>query len=389
MPKIMMSAGELSGDVHGARLVEALRARSPGIEFFGMGSQNMAAAGVRLIEDLTHASTIGLLEPLRHLPRIWSALRVMKHALRTEKPDLLIVIDFQGFHMMLIKYAHQLGIPVVYYIAPQHWQWGSESGGQSVVDLTDKILAIFPEESDFYRHLSGNVTYVGHPLLDIVHSSMSREALCDILGIPADSRIVSIFPGSRVQEIRHSFPVFIAAAKQLLERVRYLKIVISVAMPHLKERIERAVKKAGLDGQVIYYDANSYDLMAHTELSMATSGTVTLEHAIMCRPCVVVYRFSPWTYWLIKLVIAKKFEAIKYISLPNIIMQSRMFPEFLQDMATPDNVTQASLQLLANPAQMAAIRKECESLLAKLGKAGVVNRAAYEILNVLFTHSNV
>ncbi|MFC1617359.1 lipid-A-disaccharide synthase [Candidatus Margulisiibacteriota bacterium] len=374
--KIMVSAGELSGDVHGAKLVTELKKIIPQAQFLGMGHQNMAKAGVEIKADITTSSTVGILEPLKFLPKIFRAYYILKKLLKTEKPDLLIVIDYQGFHMKLIKAAKAFGIPVAYYIAPQEWQWGTQKGGLEVIKYTDLLLCVFKEAEAFYTKLGGNAKYIGHPLLDIAQSNKAKSTFYKENKIDPKKKILAIFPGSRTQEINNVLPVLLAGAKTITKSVNNLQIIVSISSPKYEKNIKQKITESQV-GHIIYYSGNQYDLIKNSSLSLCPSGTITLEHAIIGTPFIANYRFSKLSYFIIKALINKKFyERVKFIALPNILLKRKAFPEFLQNECTPENIAKEAISILSGKNKM-------EKVNDYLGDPGVVKRAA-EIIKTEF-----
>ena len=372
----MISAAEISGDIHAANLVAEFQKIHPEATFFGMGGAKMQAQGVRVLVDITTTSTVGLLEPIKYLPKIYQAYQQMKKALQKEKPDLLIVVDAQGFHMLLLKVAQKLGIKTVYYIAPQEWLWGTKKGGRKVVALTDKIITIFPRAYDFYQKLGADVVYVGHPLLDTVQTKVSKTEFYQKYHLDQDKKILTIFPGSRTQEIKYTFPVLLQAAKKILQSYPQLQIIVSIVNPKFEGKIKEKVAKSGLSNVIFHTHMSSCDLIAHTYLSLTPSGTITLEHAILQTPCIVAYRFSHISYMLLKLVARKLYERVKYISLPNQIMNQLIIPEFVQDAATPDALAKEAFKILDDETEYQNFKEKLSTIKAKLGTPGVVQRAA-------------
>jgi len=378
-PTIWISAGELSADRYGAALVKVLRSKRPELRFIGMGCEGLKEAGVEIIADLSKASTIGFIEPLLHLPRYFYTLFKLKKELKKQKPHLVVVIDFQGFHTVFLKAVKTLGIPVVYYIAPQEWQWGSEEGGKTVVHLTTKILSIFQEESDFYTRLGADAPFIGHPIWDLVKPNQNKTEFCQEIGIKPEAEVVAVFPGSRMQELNYVAPRLLAAAKQIQKKRHDSQIVVSVAAPHLKNKIERLCKSAKLNATLHF--GNAHNLIAKAGVSLTCSGTVTLEHAVLQTPAVVAYAFSPISFWLAQKLIWKKFvERIRFIALPNLLLKKQVFPEFLQAQATSENLASAGLKILENPSKRSQIQTELRELSKIIGSPGATERAAKEIL---------
>ncbi|MSR88973.1 MAG: hypothetical protein EXS67_04900, partial [Candidatus Margulisbacteria bacterium] len=209
MTKILILAGEVSGDLHASKLVEALLARDASLKFLGMGGDKLRALGVDVQVDVTSVSTIGFLEPILFLPRLARAFFKMKKLLKTVRPDVVIAVDYQGFNLALLKVAKKLGIPTVYFVSPQEWQWGTDAGGCGVLAVTDFILAIFRDEALFYERLGGRVNFVGHPLLDYTSGAMSRAEFGRVYQVRESDRIVALFAGSRPQELKLVYPILL------------------------------------------------------------------------------------------------------------------------------------------------------------------------------------
>lgn len=383
MPTVFVSAGEVSADIYGAALVRSLAQSHPELTFVGMGGDAMRAAGVTTVEDLTDVSTIGFVEPIRFMPRILRTLGRLRDYIRHNRPDLVIVLDFQGFHMAFLKTVAALNIPVVYFIAPQEWHWGSESGGQKVVDLTQKIICIFPKEAAFYQKLGADAPFVGHPLLDVVTPKLDVSSVKYQLGVLPDEDILAVFPGSRRQEAVYTAPVLFEAARRLCDDNPKLKLVVSSAILHLSDQIDRLVAKLPSDVSVRVYEGPSSDLIEAAKFSLCSSGTIALEHAILGTPCVVAYRVSNMSYWVAKRVLAKKMDRIRFISLPNMILDRRVVPEFIQDEASPDSIAEIVRQILTDPDKYSSMIEAFGEVRKKLGDSGAIDRAAEEIMKVL------
>ncbi|NDC83451.1 lipid-A-disaccharide synthase, partial [bacterium] len=356
--KLLISAGELSGDMHAARLVRAIKAIDPSIEFYGMGGPQMEAAGVRIIADLTACSTVGLIEPIRYLPEFIDAFRHILKETQLVKPDLFIPVDFQGFNNLLLRTLQHRGIPSIYYIGPQEWQWGTDKGGRSIVSSTVKILAIFKDEYEFFKRIGGRPIFIGHPLQDIAVSTLSREELCRRYGLDQNQRYITVFPGSRNQEIAHTMPVLIETAVQLQREYDDIQVAVSVIDNRFEKPIRKAMARHGLEA--ILVNDRSYDLIKHSSLSLVTSGTITLEHGILGTPHICAYRFSDLSYLIAKLFFGRRFRKIPYFSLPNMLLRRRVIPEFLQDYANVSAMTKAAKQILDSAEKDRQIRTELD-----------------------------
>ncbi len=380
-PTIFISAGEVSGDMHGAALALAIKKHCPEAKLIGIGGPRMRDAGVHIVGDMSRFSTIGILEPFKFIHKILGMYWVLRTWLLNRRPNVVVVIDNQGFHVPLLKELYKNRIPAVYYIAPQEWQWGTEEGGRKIAFLTTKILAIFKPESDFYTKVGANVAYVGHPLIDTVKPTQTKDEFCKTLELDPTRPIIGIFPGSRDQELRLTAPTWFEAAKQLQSLKPEIQFVVAIAAPHCESRIKVLVKKNHLKN--ITYTTQSADLIAHDTFSLATSGTITLEHAVLAKPCIVGYRFGTFSYWFLTTVFAKKVSRIKFMSLPNLMADKLVLPEYLQSKFTVPTIIKNVQEWLdpTNP-NYAKVKADLHAVSAQLGEPGVLDRAAKEILEL-------
>ena len=386
MTRIFISAGEISGDRYAAALVSALRdvyAKNgmPCPQFEGMGGDLMRAAGVERRWDLTDVSTIGFVEPLCHLPRFWRTYRQIKAYLTENKPDMFIPVDFQGFNMALCRVAKSLGIPVFYYIGPQFWQWGKAAQAQAYLAMNAHTLTIFEEEQQYYQKMGAKTTYIGHPLLDLLPARGHERPLQRPFHI-------GIFPGSRPQEMTHTAPILFTAAARLQASAAFRgdgdvpHVSISVSHPRYRNYLTALAQTAGLC-QVQWVVGVPTSVLGTLDVALATSGTMTLELALSGVPLVSVYRFHPFSYRIAKWLIGKKIKAMGHFSLPNLMLKTRLVPEFLQDEATPVAVATAAESLLTNSEVHATIQAGYAKLRERLGSGGATQRAACEIFAYL------
>ncbi|MFP5503955.1 MAG: lipid-A-disaccharide synthase, partial [Candidatus Sericytochromatia bacterium] len=362
-PTIFLSAGEVSGDMHGAHLARALRAARPDLRLVGVGGPRMAAAGVELLADVTRHSAVGLTEQLPHVRPVLKAFKTAKEAIASEPPAAVVLIDYQGANMDLARHAKRLGVPTAYYILPQEWLWGFKGGLKKVAAAADRLIAVFEAEAAAYREAGGSVSYVGHPLLDIL-------AEVRPLALAGQGPLVALLPGSRPQEIDRLVPVFLGAAAIVREAVPEARFVLPIAGAHLAPAVEAAVAKSGLSVTVL--EGRGQEALAAADLAIAASGTVTLESAILGVPCVAAYRVSGLTAFL-----AKRLLRVPYVTLPNIVLGREVVPELLQERATPGTIAEAAIAALRSPDRegLAAVR-------ARLGERGAIARAAEAILAV-------
>ncbi len=386
MSRVFLSAGEISGDRYGAALVAAIKdlgvqSAAPEITFVGMGGAGMRDAGVDLRWDLTDVSTIGFIEPLRHLPRFWRTYREIKAYLIETRPDLFVPIDFQGFNLALCRVARSLGIPVFYYIGPQFWQWGKPAQAKAYLAMNARTVTIFEEEQQYYQKMGAKTTYIGHPLLDLLPTNTRHRQLQRPFHI-------GIFPGSRPQEMTHTAPVLFAAAARLQQSQPFRgngdmpPVCISVSHPRYRSRLENLAIATGLQN-CQWVTGVPASLLATVDVALATSGTMTLELALSGIPLVSIYRLHPVSYRIAKWLVGKKIKAMGHFSLPNLMLKTRLVPEFLQDEATAESVAVAAENLLTNSDAHATIQAGYAELRERLGSGGATMRAASEIFQYL------
>ena len=374
-PRIMIVAGEASGDMHGARLIAALKAQAPGAQICGIGGPELTRQGVEILYDASRLAVVGIVEVLSHFRFIREAMRALEKRLREQPPDLLILIDYPDFNLILAKKAKRLGIPVFYYISPQVWAWRS-GRVKTIKKLVDRMAVILPFEQEFYRKLGMRVDFVGHPLMDAVQPTRSREDFLQSLGIDPESTVIGILPGSRKREIAGMLPVFLAAAKRMREQLVNPVFVLPLA-PTLNEEdlLANGLGEAGVEVRVVR--ENRYDLMGACSAVMAASGTVSLELAILNVPMVISYRVSPLTYFL-----GRRLIKVQYASLVNLVADREVVPELLQDEAVPEKIAQATMRLIENQAERTRMLAGLAEVRERLGGPGASERSARLALNL-------
>lgn len=368
---IWINAGELSGDMHGALLLEAMRQRSPQLQFTGMGGVNLREAGLDgrfRVEDL---SVMGITEVLGHMPKILRMLKDIKTAMARIRPKAVIVIDAPDFHFRVIRSARELGIPVFYYISPKVWAW-RPSRAKFIKDNVLKLISILPFEKDFYRRFGLEIDYVGNPLVDIVDYPSLED-------IPVDKGLIGFLPGSRKKEIKSLLPAFGGAARILRQRVPHLTFAC-VRAPGLEESFVRSFWPEDVPVEFIIPD-NRWRFMRRCEMLVAASGTVTLESALTGTPTLVTYKVSSLSF-----AVGKALVKVPYISLPNLILGKEVFPELLQEKCDAVPLADAALRWLlpkrgSNP--LMQIRTDLDELRTQLGPPGAAGRAADIILQAL------
>ncbi|MEM7294397.1 MAG: lipid-A-disaccharide synthase, partial [Pseudomonadota bacterium] len=321
---VMILAGEASGDLHGARLVEKLRQHDPSMRLSGMGLHRLREAGVELLVDASSIAVMGLLEVLRRWPTIRRALNTIEEAIERECPDVLVLIDYVEFNLRMAAVAKRAGVSVFFYISPQVWAWRPERV-EKIGKLVDQMAVVFPFEVDIYQRAGVPVDYVGHPLSGRVHASTTRSEFILQLGIDEGKKIIGLLPGSRLQEVNALVPIMLDVAKQLISKHRDLHFVIPCAPSVDPGLIERQARAQGIQS-LTALSGQAYDVMAHSTSIVIASGTATLEAAMIGAPMAIVYRVSPisWLWMKRKLIIQK-------VGLANIVAQEDVVPEFIQD----------------------------------------------------------
>ena len=381
--KVMIIAGEASGDLHGANLVRAMLAERPGLSFSGMGGNNLIGAGVNVLFDAKKIAVVGLAEVFSHLPDIFAAQKILKTALKEKRPALLILIDFPDFNLMLAKVAKKLGIPVFYYITPQVWAWRS-GRVKTIAARVDQIGVILPFEEEFFRERGLDAEYVGHPLLDSVHTSMSREEFCAEHNISNDDLLIGLLPGSRKKEISGLFPTLLQTAERLQksnESQRKIVFFVPLASTISKEEIrDNGLNEFGNGLDVRIIRENRYDMMAACDAAVVASGTVTLELALLETPMVVIYKVSNGTYKLGRLLVNKN---LTNFSLVNLIAGEEVVPELIQGDVNPERIEAELKAIIFDKLRRDNMLHGLAFVREKMGKAGASEKAAKLALSLI------
>lgn len=369
--KIMMSAGEASGDMHAAAVAAELKRIMPDADLFGMGGADMRKSGVRIIYDIENLGIIGVVEVIRHIPLFFRLRSMLKEAMIKEEPDVLVCVDYPGFNMKLAHVAKELGIPVIYYIAPTIWAW-NKGRAKNIVRDVEQVASIFPFEAEAYRKAGARVTFVGHPLADTVKPSMSFEEAMDYFHGNPDKKRVLLMPGSRKNEVAGLLPVMIQAAEKLAEKEE-CQFFIPRASTISKEMLLSIIGKTSLSIEIT--EGHQYDLMQICTACVASSGTATLETALMELPTVLVYKLAPFTWFLANLLVH-----VKYAGLPNLLLGREVTPELLQDRARAENIVSILLPWLQDEKARQKNIEEIREVRKALGSGGAVHRVAELII---------
>jgi lipid-A-disaccharide synthase len=374
-PQILLSAGEASGDMYAAQLAAALKARS-NCEIFGMGGNQMRAAGVDVITDYSEVSVLGITEIVAHLPQLIRAMRGLVDSAEKRRPALAILTDFPGFHLRLARKLKPLGVRNVYYICPQFWAW--RPWRVRIVRRRFALaLCIFPFEEKFFGDAGVPVKFIGHPLVGNVAATQTREGFFATHKLDPSKKLVTILPGSRNSELKRHLPVLREACSRIHSDMP-VQFVVAAASGH-SGSLQQGWP-GGLDVHVI--EGQTYDALAHADTSIVSSGTATVEAALLDAPMVVVYRVTPLTALL-----AKPLVRTKFFSMVNLIAGSEVVPELIQKDFTPEKVAAQTLRLLRDASATAAMRAVLAEVRRKLGPPGAVGRAAEAIYALLTTPS--
>lgn len=383
--RIFISTGEVSGDLQGSLLMTALQrqAETAGLELeiAALGGDKMAACGATLVGNTIKIASFGLLEAVPYiLPTLQIQARAIAY-LKQNPPDIVILIDYMGPNLVIGNYVrrHLPNVPIVYYIAPQVWVSNlTARDTQNIIKVSDKLLAIFPTEAKYFQEKDANVTWVGHPLVDRIQKFPSREAARKQLEIADDAISIALLPASRPQELKYLLPVMFETAQALQEKLPQAHFWIPLSLEIYRDKIEKAIQKYGLRATVI--SNHQKEVLAAADLAITKCGTVNLELALLNVPQVVLYRLHAFTYWVAMKVLKVTFP---FASPVNLVAMKEIIPEFIQDRATPANLTSAAMELLLNPERKQQLMANYQEMHALLGEVGVCDRAAKEIFLLL------
>ncbi|TYB31878.1 MAG: lipid-A-disaccharide synthase [Candidatus Mcinerneyibacterium aminivorans] len=366
MKKIFLSAGEISGDVHGAYLAKELLSKKEEIKLAGVGGENMSRAGVKIIKDLTDKNSVGLLEGIPFIYENIKSLYQVKKFLKKNPPDKIVLIDNQGFNLKLAKFAKKLDIPTFYYFAPQLWLWGKKKKNKMVENL-DYILATFRKEYDFYKDADVRVEYIGHPLLDELKHEKTLEDIKIDLNVKNDKIKIALLPGSRDQELKKLLPKYVEVAKKLKNKYIFL-------MPFSSEYFYNKYSSRVPDFVKTFVN-KSNDIMKISDIIVLSSGTATLEAAIYEKPMIITYKISKLSAW-----VARKLIKVNYVGMPNILENEEIVPELLQDDFTVENIIEWINRFAEDRNFYKKTKDKLKAIKNKLKPEGAIKKAADIIL---------
>lgn len=364
----MIIAGEASGDMYGAKVVEEAHRLDSSVRFFGIGGQAMRQVGVETLVDSREMAVMGFVEVIAHFGVIYRAFRTMEALLKREKPDLLILIDYPGFNLRLAAKAKKAGVRVLYFITPQVWAWHA-SRARKIARLVDHAAVILPFEVPIFEKEGLPVTFVGHPLLEMAVPSMSRSEAQKAFGLDPKKRTVGLFPGSRRREINSLLPVMLESAARLGERFQDLQFILPLA-PGLDRGLVDGYLAAS-PVVVTVVEGKNYDVIQVCDLIIAASGTVTMEIALFGVPMVIIYKVAPLSY-----AIGKMLVQVEHAGICNIIAGERVVPELIQHEAEPGRIVAEVESMLTDGSRYARMREKLLAVRAKLGEPGAPGRVA-------------
>jgi lipid-A-disaccharide synthase len=358
-PKVLISAGEASGDLYAAGLVEALRRHRPDLQFFGCAGPSMQKAGVRPVVDAHSLAVVGLVEVITHIPRIYGEYRKLLNAARSERPEVAILTDSPDFHLRVARQLKKLGIPVLYLVAPQVWAW-RKSRLPLMRRTIHRLLCIFPFEPEFFARHGMDATYIGHPLTRLVQPSASRAELRRRFDIPDGTPLVALLPGSRIGEAARHLPFLLDALEHLRANARQAPRFILAVPPgtippgsHFRERISSA--------SIQLLEGKTWDVLVCADVALAASGTVTIEACLLGTPMVTFYRVNNLSWWM-----GKALVRVPFYSMVNLVAERRIVPELIQDQMTAENLAREALELLENDGKRESMRRDLAEVARKL-----------------------
>ena len=361
-----MSCGEPSGDLYAAELVKQLRGHVPGLSAWGVGGDRLAAEGASLVAHIADLAVVGLLEVLRHIPTIRRAFRRVVEAVDRERPDAAVLIDYPDFNLSLARELKRRGIPVVYYVSPQIWAW-KRGRIRTIRETVSRMLVIFAFEEALYRDAGVPVSYVGHPLVDLVRPAPDRSSFLLGHGLDPKRPVIALLPGSRPMEMAHNLPRLLGGVRQIAAERPDAQFLLAVAP--LLDVAGTAALCAGLPVHVVPGQAHA--AVGAADVAIVASGTATVETALLGTPMVVVYRVAPLTYAL-----GRPFIRVPHFAMVNLIAEREVVPELMQGDFTPERVAAETLSLLSDTNRSGRMREDLAEVRRRLGETGATARVA-------------
>lgn len=373
--RVLIVAGEASGDLQASHLVKALKSIDPHIEIFGIGGKRMKQAGVEIIYDIVELAVVGFVEVLKHLGTFKKILEKLLVLLETKRPDAIILVDYPGFNLRFAKYVKEKNIPVLYYISPQIWAWG-EKRIKEIKKYVDKMIIIFGFEEKLYSQAGVKVSFVGHPFLDIVKPLWKKEETIKHLHLKHPSTKIALLPGSRAKEVERHLPIMLKACQIIKTKLPDAEFILSRRKELDKSIYNKIITQSKIKPHSL--ENKPYEIMEISDLVIVSSGSATLETAIMEKPMIIIYKTS-----LITWLLARNMIKIPNIGLVNVVAGKRIVPELIQFEANVANIVRNSLEILSSKKTQEDIKGELRKVKEKLGEKGAAERAAHIIQKFL------
>jgi len=373
--RILIVTGEASGDLLASHLVKAMRAEDPALSISAMGGEKLREAGAEITVDISRHAVMGITEVIGHLGTLYGIFRKLTLTLKRDRPDLLILVDYPDFNLRLARVAKKHRIPVLYYVSPQIWAWRTSRIRQIAASVSTMVV-VFPFELPLYREAGVDAHFVGHPLLDIVKVSRSREENSKRLGLIPGRTVIGLLPGSRLSEVKRILPPMLDAARRLSREHKDLQFIIPIAAGLHKMELEKLTGAAAVE--VTLVENSIYDVIDSSYLVIVASGTASLETALLAKPMVIVYRMSPVSYRIARMLVK-----VPHIGMANIIAGKTVVPELIQEQASGEGIAAEAARLLTDTRYYGNVRAELELIKMKLGEPGASARAARIALTML------
>ncbi len=378
MKKILIVAGEPSGDLHASRLVREIKSLDPSVTFAGIGGANMALAGVRIFKRTDSLAIVGIWDIFKHLKKIKEIFFLFLKEVDKEKPDLVILVDYPGFNLHLLKELKKRKVRIIYYISPQLWAWG-KNRIYTIKKYVDKMLVFFGFEGELYKKYGVPVECVGHPLLDIAKPSMGKDAVFEEIRFDPKKKTIILLPGSREGEVNALLPMMLSAILKIHNAHGDLQVILVRSQTIAPEILDAHLRGLEIPCRIVENrGAELYDYLSISDLAIVASGTATLECAIMDVPMVIVYKIS-----LLNAILMKPFIRVPHIGLVNILAKKKIVPELIQFDATAGKIYDEAVKILFDPEISVSIRKDLEALKKSLGKEGASRLAAEAVVKLL------